>query len=490
MASHRHHKHLHRRAPEPNVWDDFTKGVAELNPFKETTKTLVEKGNGPSTVYQTVYTTMQPTFTGAIGGYSTVGSDNDDQTSATTPTSDAKSKATTSANADSDDTTLPESVVPTTTANLSTESSLAMATSHSTTSSEGAVATGATASTAIAAAASSTSTASTSSDSSSSDNSGVKAGIAFGVLGGLLLIGLLAWFLFNKRRKQMEQQRAIENEKSSGAMAAAAALDRRSSVQTTRTTATAPRLSLRPITQFMPNFGERRSSKGAAIALGMASTSKESQSSRSVGNSAWERPSTSQSNHHDNPFGNNAERLDTVSERSVPAPGPDSHPSNPFNAPENVVGVAQTTDSPPEPSPLATAAAAAGAGAAAGMALTRKQSTRKDAPQTLDLTKAGNAVRALGPVPPIPASPAGTEFSMTEVDPGQSPGPSNSAAAIAAAGGPAQSAVHRVQLDFNPTMDDEIELKAGQLVRMLHEYDDGWVSTSLVPILGYTANCS
>lgn len=35
--------------------------------------------------------------------------------------------------------------------------------------------------------------------------------------------------------------------------------------------------------------------------------------------------------------------------------------------------------------------------------------------------------------------------------------------------------VHRVQLDFAPSMDDELELRQGQLVRMLHEYDDGWV---------------
>ncbi|KLU87032.1 hypothetical protein MAPG_06038 [Magnaporthiopsis poae ATCC 64411] len=47
-------------------------------------------------------------------------------------------------------------------------------------------------------------------------------------------------------------------------------------------------------------------------------------------------------------------------------------------------------------------------------------------------------------------------------------------AAIAAAGGPPASAVHRVQLDFQPTMEDELELKAGELVRLLFEYDDGW----------------
>ncbi|KAK9778598.1 hypothetical protein AB5N19_10426 [Seiridium cardinale] len=483
-----HHRHLHKRAPAPNGWEDFTKDVAELNPFSDS-KTLQGKANGPSTVYATVYTTLTPTFTGEIGGYSTQVSDDAQQTTTAavqaTTTKEAETEATeptstaAAATTEADDTELPESVVPTTTANLSSDTTLAIASSHSATSTKGSTATGITASAAVAAAASSsasssaTSTASSSTDSSSSgDNSGAKAGIAFGVLGGLLVFGLLAWFLFNKRRKQMQQQ-ASDNEKINGAMGGAAVLDHRSSVQTTRTTATAPRLSLRPVTQFMPNFGERRSSKGAAMALAMGSANNHPQSRRPVAASPMDRPSTSQSNHQENPFGNNAERLDAVSERSVPAPGMDAQPVNPFNAPENVVGVAQTTDSPPGSSPIATAAAA-GAGAIAGTALTRKQSTRRDAPHTLDLTKTNNAAHALGPVPSIPASPAGTEFSMTEVDPGQAPAPSSSAAAIAAAGGPPQSTVHRVQLDFNPTLDDEIGLKAGQLVRMLHEYDDGW----------------
>jgi hypothetical protein len=42
--------------------------------------------------------------------------------------------------------------------------------------------------------------------------------------------------------------------------------------------------------------------------------------------------------------------------------------------------------------------------------------------------------------------------------------------------GPGPNNVHRVQLDFKPSMQDELDLHAGQLVRMLHEYDDGWVS--------------
>ena len=51
----------------------------------------------------------------------------------------------------------------------------------------------------------------------------------------------------------------------------------------------------------------------------------------------------------------------------------------------------------------------------------------------------------------------------------------SSAAAAVGPGGPPPTNVHRVQLDFNPSMEDEIELRAGQLIRLLHEYDDGWV---------------
>jgi len=47
--------------------------------------------------------------------------------------------------------------------------------------------------------------------------------------------------------------------------------------------------------------------------------------------------------------------------------------------------------------------------------------------------------------------------------------------------GAASSNVHRVQLDFKPSMDDELELKSGQIIRMLHEYDDGWVRICMPP---------
>ncbi|RAL66285.1 hypothetical protein DID88_005955 [Monilinia fructigena] len=67
-----------------------------------------------------------------------------------------------------------------------------------------------------------------------------------------------------------------------------------------------------------------------------------------------------------------------------------------------------------------------------------------------------------------PPSPSGSELSNA------STAQSAAGLAIAAAGGPPNTTVHRVQLDFAPSMDDELELKAGQLIRILHEYDDGW----------------
>lgn len=42
-------------------------------------------------------------------------------------------------------------------------------------------------------------------------------------------------------------------------------------------------------------------------------------------------------------------------------------------------------------------------------------------------------------------------------------------------GGAPVSNVHRVQMDFTPSLADEMELRAGQLVRLLKSYDDGWV---------------
>lgn len=521
--SNQHHRRLHGRQGPAEAWNDFQKDFKDvandINPFEQnTTPNLEARAPAPSTIWVTQLTTLQPTFQGAVGGYTTMVDENDEptKTKAVSALADAttlpKHRTTMGVGAPPrfdapSSTPLPESLVPTAASDIGDHTTLAIASPVPTNGQDGqAGGKGASASQDFAGTLGSATAAPSSSsaaDASNGETSGAaKAGIAIGVLAGLLLVALAVFFLFNKRKRQMEQERrAAGDEKVNGPMAArslpaaggasgasgaagvagaagaagavgavgAAGLKRQDSMRSNhsvQTPATAPQVNLRPNSQFNPTFGERRSSKGAALALSMMAAPSAS-SPRTPGQSPWERPMDKD---HEDPFGDDAARPDTShGEKSAAL----EQPNNPFEAPENVVGVAQTTDKPPKSPHIGEAAAAAAgaamANAAIGNAITRKQSLRKQAPAKLDLTKAEE-------FPDVPAqpSPAGTEFSMTSVAPGQTPGPSQSANAIAAAGGPAQSFVHRVQLDFNPTLEDEIELKAGQLVRLLHEYDDGW----------------
>lgn len=242
---------------------------------------------------------------------------------------------------------------------------------------------------------------------------GAKAGIAFGVLGGVLLVGLIVFLVFNRHRRQAQRQRmGLNDEKLHGPMVGAAGTP---GPMSDRAQPNTPRISLRPVTQFLPTLGlDKRASKGTTMVLSPTS-------SRAVGGNAWERPSTSQSNHPANPFGTQAERIPApiIEEENVPTSGPTTQVPSTTNAPAVVAG------------------AVAGATAITGAAvLTRKTSMRSH------------------------NSPPGSAGSSSS---GAIPNFAN-------------SAVHRVQLDFKPTLEDEMQLKAGELVRLLHEYDDGWVS--------------
>lgn len=269
-------------------------------------------------------------------------------------------------------------------------------------------------------------------DAGSGPSTAAKAGIAIGVLGGVFLLGLIGFFIFRRKRAQKDSENGMHEKLGGG----------NDAVFTTPVIA--PRVSLRPVTQFLPNWNERRTSKGAMLAGGAGAAALAA---------AYDRPSTASSSNPANPFGNQAER--------VPSPTADKVlPSTPNGAPAT-----SPFDDPLTASAPIVAGGPAAAAAAAG--LTRKTSIRKEGQPTNDFT----LPPTLGGVPP---SPVGTEFSVSSLPAGVSPGPSQSAAAIAAAGGPPSSAVHRVQLDFKPTLDDEMELRAGDLVRLLHEYDDGW----------------
>ncbi|KAI0165941.1 hypothetical protein GGR57DRAFT_143642 [Xylariaceae sp. FL1272] len=438
----RHHNHLHARLPH---------------------KELEKKS--PETIYKTVYETMSADFDGPIAGWTTIGvaAETTESTQSTTadatvtqepsPTHSAGAKG----NSGDDTSDLPQSLT-SHSVNLSGHSTLALASSTSIAASLVASASSNTLAATEAAITSSPSASSAASASSSSSSAGTIAGIVIGVLGGILVVALLVFFLFNRRKKDLEKQRQEqqEEEKSSGGPYVGG-VTRTASVHTTRTTATAPRLSLRPVTEFNPTFNERRSSKGAGLMLATGGASQQA----AKGASLWERPSTGHSINTENPF---ADAARSITPTSDGPPASHDQPRNPFDSPEHVVGMAHTTDMPAVPVSPVSPVSPVDAVAVAGASLTRKASTKKaDSPPPLDLT-----------MPAGPPSPTGTEFSMNSVAPGQSPGPSKSAAAIAEAGGPPSTAVHRVQLDFHPSMNDEMELRAGHLVRILHEYDDGW----------------
>lgn len=338
-------------------------------------------------------------------------------------------------------------------------------------------------------AASVSSTPSSVSAASSGTSAGAKAGIAIGVLGGVFVIGLLVFFLVSRRRKQAQTEQLMnDNEKVQPAppppvqpraitpviavsppvsppMSPAMSPEPIDDMPV-RTNPNAPRISVRPVSQFLPTWSLEKQAAAAATggAVGVAVTG-----------DAADRPNTSQSDHPANPFGQQAERVpspihEDASPRATYTPYTPSEMSVSDSA--SISEIPHAEEAVAATAVAASAIAAGAAGAVAGAStLARKQSMRNRNPNNVDLT-----VNTLDTVPP---SPAGTEFSVSTPATGSAttPQPSQSAAAIAAAGGPANSTVHRVQLDFKPTLDDEVGLKAGDLIRLLHEYDDGWVST-------------
>lgn len=279
-------------------------------------------------------------------------------------------------------------------------------------------------------------------------SSGAKAGLAVGVI---LLIGLLGLVLLCLRRvknkkksyqKADDEKTAIENQR---------APMRTQSFHSTRTTATAPRLSLRPVTQFLPDLGARRKSGNLSGTSGGPSQnalgSQEQMSEKD--------PSQVQPGSPTNPFSSNSE----ISQSTL-IPAYANQSANPFenhadSHESSTLGALSPVQAPAPlrirtPTPETTNAANVIPSSIAGGA----RDDRFRAPNQLNVS------------PSRPISPAGTEYSMSSVSTGYM------------AHGPPPSNVYRVQLDFNPSMDDELHLQAGQLIRLLHEYDDGWVSLS------------
>ncbi|KAL8799120.1 MAG: hypothetical protein Q9182_006126 [Xanthomendoza sp. 2 TL-2023] len=304
------------------------------------------------------------------------------------------------------------------------------------------------------------------SDQSGGMSGGAKAGLAIGILLAIGLVLGLIFFCYRRKKKQQQQREAYEvadDEKSVARDATGAAALARA--ESTRTTSTAPRLSLRPVTQFLPDLaGRRRSENALAVASRKTPPADRMNEKRPVQNlgpnptnpfSDHAEPSEkalaprqeksmvpNQANNPTNPFGNHAETFDepTNPDRSLPT---NTHIPAPLRI---------RTPTPEGHSQVAGSLATSGAAlAAAGVA-----GPKHDAPKPLNLSPKRSASPA-----PMP-SPSGTDFSVNSFTP------------AAMANGPPPSNVHRVQLDFKPSMEDELALRAGQLVRLLHEYDDGW----------------
>lgn len=313
-----------------------------------------------STIVSVVYVTMSATFTGATAGYTTLTEGTATSTPAAASSSDSKTttkkKATSTSASDSSSAT----------SDATTSSAAAHTTGSSTT---------AATVTSTSAAAGSTSTLAADSSSSSSSSGlsgGAKAGIAIVVI--LLIAALLAAALFFVRKKKQQQklQENRDNEKSTSGF-----------TQLRDNDAQAPRLSLRPVTQFLPMLAAVKTAEPTEMH-----------------NEKEQRPGSNSSTNSANPFGHSAEQIDRAANAPIPVSSAPIPPAKP--APSAGLGVATGL----------------AAGAAAGVAA-------RSPPQA------------------------------------RAPPPGN---------------VHRVQLDFLPSMEDELELRAGQLIRVLHEYDDGWVS--------------
>ncbi|KAI9892140.1 MAG: hypothetical protein M1814_001846 [Vezdaea aestivalis] len=326
---------------------------------------------------------------------------------------------------------------------------------------------------------------------------GQKAGMVFGILIAIAAVLGLILFFFRRHKKQQAEKYGKMNddrdnmEKSHFSMDGSTTYGgRAASVRTTKTASTAPRLSLRPVTQFLPNLaGDRKSGNPLAQTNGNALTPMTAQKPHAAPSRDMQHLNVDYGRNHTaqdpaNPFGSHAE----PSNHSTPAPSYTSTNGMPSGSAPVVAPVAPVASAaqviPRKEAPALSGpelAAAMLTGTAAGTAVGAGLVAAAAAPSTPEKKREPSPAPAPKPEPittsppemqrsPSPeavTSPAGTVFStMSEVPP----------TPIMAAGGPSapQSAVHRVQLDFIPSMEDELELRAGQLVRLLHEYDDGW----------------
>jgi hypothetical protein len=210
--------------------------------------------------------------------------------------------------------------------------------------------------------------------------------------------------------------------------------------------AIAPRLSLRAVSEFEPGLAPESTARApglpsnatdaittaavAGAAAAAAGTVAASGSTQHTANSSANAIATA--NDPENPFGNHAEKLGSSPPQDVPLPASPTDDSS--------AKYAKAVEAADFPLP----------------------DTTPGTPKTSAANKAEVAGSAAAGAAAIAAATAAAA--------------SNKPQGSATPTGPGSDSVHRVQLDFKPSMEDELEIHAGECVRVLHEYDDGWVS--------------
>jgi hypothetical protein len=468
---HQHyHRHLGKRQADEAAGADAIAARQLGAPVLGSAASNTDDGSG-ATILSVVYVTAAPTFTGAIGGYTTLAVGDPVQQ---TVSSSKHHKSTTSS---IDDTfaTISEatssstyqSPTPTSTSSSSTFATMTSTTVASATSLV--TSTSSTSSPTIAGGAVAEATASSTGQASASTiqtgmSAGGKTGLAIGILLAVAIIAAGVLFLYWRKKKAIDEDEKSHNEKAAFSADAAPMADSlpspppptttspTASTTTSRVGSFAPMLDLRPMSRLMPELvGQRKSQGNPLITLNAPAGAAAADVSRSLtppqSGSPSERPANTANEKIENPF---------------------SDPTNPFGDEQakavspGLSGLAAPASSPSVPAPLNVQKAgppvAGGAGIAAAAAAT---------------AGVGAAVAAIAAAKP-PGSPASAHSAtLSQASAGPGAPPNN---------------VHRVQLDFKPSMEDELELVSGQLVRILHEYDDGWVSCDFAKPLDVANN--
>ena len=250
---------------------------------------------------------------------------------------------------------------------------------------------------------------------------GAKAGLVCGLIAAFALVFALIFFMHRRRKARNDRHRQLNDEKSTSTFhqpqASMASIESHVSVRRTQTLA--PRLSLRPVTEMFPspNMEQKQGGAGSSAVLTPPAPAGRFKSPSSDGRS-------------DHSGSNGWERRERRDDNRF------NHNENPFG--DHAGGAHNLSDHLNQTSSALDTTVAA-----------------VPKPLNVNFHRPGN-----GPI----------NYDGT-------------AGGVATGGGRPLSAernnIHRVHLDFLPSMDDELELHAGRLVRMLHEYDDGWVRVAL-----------